>query len=264
MSEATTTASLRSLIKFPFRGPDWQRRLIIGAGLVLIPLLIPIPLIRWLPSILLSGYILKVMRQAIKGEELTLPAWEDWGELTLDGLRVTLVNLVYLLPGMLVMFGGMAVYFLFSIAAPLQAAVAEETGGMPGTFLVMLFGSMAVMMLSMFLGWLLFILGAIPLPVALGHFAAKGELAAAFRVREWWALLRVNKLGYFIAWVVILGLFTVLYLVFVLAYSSVILCCLIPFLMAPVGFYLSLVYAALFGQTYRDSVAMAAASEAQG
>ena len=47
-----------------------------------------------------------------------------------------------------------------------------------------------------------------------------------------------------------------------IAYCTVVLCCLIPFVLAPIGFYLSLVSAALFGQTYRESVSMVEAPTA--
>jgi hypothetical protein len=50
------------------------------------------------------------MRQAVEGEELSLPAWEDWGRLAGDGLRTMLVGLAYLGPGMLVFWAGMGLY----------------------------------------------------------------------------------------------------------------------------------------------------------
>jgi hypothetical protein len=261
MPEELTVTSLKDILRFPFQEPNWQSRFIIGVGLIFASLFIPIPLVRWIPLILVSGYALKVMRQAVKGEGLFLPAWEDWGELGMDGLRGLLINLVYLLPGILVFYGGMGLYFVLSMAFPLLMAFTEESRGMLALFPLLVFGSLAIMLLSMFVGSLLFLLGVIPLPMARAHFVAKGEVAAAFRVREWWPLLRINKLGYFIAWVVVYGLTAILSLVLVLAYYSVILCCFVPFLVAPIGFYLSLVSAALFGQTYRESVAMLSASE---
>jgi hypothetical protein len=75
-------------------------------------------------------------------------------------------------------------------------------------------------------------------------------------VREWWPLLRLNKLGYFAAWIVILGLLAAYYFVTSMAYYSLILCCLIPLISAPVSFYTLLIGAALFGQTYRESTTL--------
>jgi len=111
---------------------------------------------------------------------------------------------------------------------------------------------------SLFLGTLLFLLGSILLPVATAHFVAQDKLTAAFQVRAWWPLLKANKLDYFIAWVVVAGLLALAYLAFTLAYYTLILICLAPFLMAPLGFYVMLVASALFGQTYRESRGMAA------
>ena len=88
------------------------------------------------------------------------------------------------------------------------------------------------------------------------HFVAKDRVAAAFQIREWWALLRVNKIGYFTAWVVTLGLISVAAIALNFVYYTVVLCCLVPLLAAPVSFYLLLVTAALFGQTYWESTEM--------
>jgi len=124
-----------------------------------------------------------------------------------------------------------------------------------------LLGSMAIMFVSMFVGSILTLLGAIALPVALSHTVAEDDLVAAFRVRQWWGILKADKLGYFISWVIIAGLMGILYLILMLAYSTLVLCCLLPILMAPVGLYIMLIGAALFGQTYRESRALLAVQE---
>ncbi|MBN2393427.1 MAG: DUF4013 domain-containing protein, partial [Anaerolineae bacterium] len=118
-------------------------------------------------------------------------------------------------------------------------------------------GSMIIMFVSIFLGTILTFLGGVPLPVALSHFVAKDQVGAAFRFREWWKLLWRNKIGYFIAWVLCGGLLLAWYLAFMLLYSTMILCILIPVLSAPLLFYLLLVWTAVFGETYRESVDLA-------
>ncbi len=90
--------------------------------------------------------------------------------------------------------------------------------------------------------------------MATAHAIKHDKLSAAFRVREWWALLRVNALGYFITWVIVTGLLGILYFVSMLLYSTILLCLFIPLIIAPGSFYVGLVGAALFGQTYRESV----------
>ena len=78
-------------------------------------------------------------------------------------------------------------------------------------------------------------------------------------------MLRANRLGYFIAWVIIIGLIGMLYLVLMPIYSALYFTLfLMPFLMfasfivlAPLYLYLSMVIAALYGRTYWESVALA-------
>jgi hypothetical protein len=51
-------------------------------------------------------------------------------------------------------------------------------------------------------------------------------------------------------------LFTLSYLISFL-YFTIILCCFIPFLMAPLSFYFALMWACLFGMAYREGAAKA-------
>jgi len=68
------------------------------------------------------------MRQAIKGQDLTLPAGMTGTGFLLDGLRGIAVSLVYLLPGLLIFLGGMGLYFATSLAFPLMIGLAEQSG----------------------------------------------------------------------------------------------------------------------------------------
>lgn len=255
MSEPVATTPLKAIFTFPFQGPDWRSRFFVGSMLLFAGFSIPI-----VPGIFVCGYVLQIMRQAIEGEDLILPVWKDWSKLAMDGLRGTVISLVYFLPGMIAFFGGMALYFATAFVFPLLMSAAEEGGEIGLGLLLLPLATMAITFLSMFVGSVLFLLGAIPLPVATAHFVAQDKVSAAFRVREWWALLRINKLGYFISWVMVIGLAGILYFAFMIVYYTVVLCCLIPFVGAPIGFYVSLVSAALFGQTYRESTAILSAS----
>ena len=255
MSEETATTRLQSLLRFPFQGADWSSRFIIGTGLMLAAYVIPV-----VPVVFIWGYMLRVMRQATEGEDLTLPSWTDWGQLFVDGLRVALVGLVYLLPGVLVLAGGWVLYFVSSFAFPLiMGVVGQDTGGAALVFVLAmmgLFGSMVGLMLSMAIGFFLVILASIPLPAAVAHFIASDEVAAAFRPRQWWPILRANVVGFFAAWVVMLGLASFVAIALNFVYYTIVLCCLAPFLAAPLGLYVLLVSAALFGQTYREGSQM--------
>jgi hypothetical protein len=246
--ESDTHVSIKQILRFPFQGEEWQSRFLIGVGVILAGFVIPL-----LPTVLIAGYVLRVTRQAVRGESPHLPAWDDWGALALDGLKASLIHLAYLGPGVLVWGGGMTLYFLTSFSFPLLTSLMERTESLFILFPVIMLLNIAVMFLSMTLGGLLLILGAVPVPVAKAHFAAQDDLAAAFRMREWWPRLRDHKLDYLVAWVVVVGLFTLWYIGGLLLSYTIVLCWVMPLLGAPFGIYIALVSAALFGQTYRQS-----------
>ncbi len=248
MSDSTTITSLKEIFRFPFIGPEWRNRFLLGSVLLLASFLIPI-----LPGLIVAGYALRIVRQAIQGEELYLPPWDDWGKLFLDGLRWTVVSIVFFLPGSLVIGIGVAGYF----GGFLAGAVQESAEGVAA-----MLAGMGVYFVGLAVGVLLLLLGAIPLPVAVAHFVAQGNLGAAFRVREWWPILKANKLGYLIAWVTVAGLYNLWNLVLVVLIYSIVLCCLVPFAIPPVALYFTVLSAALFGRVYRESRAMIAGADA--
>ena len=247
MAQAHTISTLKETFGFPFRSPDWQGRFLVGSALLLLSFVIPI-----LPAIFVYGYVLGIMRQAIEGRPLSLPAWEDWGRFWKDGWRVFLVGLVFMAPGLAILCGGSALYFIGAAGLPFL----ETSGGeLAGAALTLFLLSFIIFFVSLFAGSLLTVLGAIPFPFAAAHLTAQDSLGAALRPGEWWPALRKSKVEYFIAWVIVFGLFGVAYLATILAYYSLILCFLVPVLAAPLGFYASLVAGALFGETYREATA---------
>jgi hypothetical protein len=248
MSETTSVLSLKKLFRFPFQAPNWQSRFLVGSALILANYIVPV-----VPGIFVAGYALRVMRQTLAGQDPELPAWDDWGELTKDGLRAMLAGLVYFLPALLVFAVGATAYFYGNLYLPIAASRSGDPDQMMARLSAAVLGSMAALFVSMLIGTVLSLLGAIAMPMATAHFVARDEVKAAFQVRQWWRILWADKLGYFISWVIVAGLFAVLYSGVMLSYYTIILCCLIPILMAPITFYMLLVGAALFGETYRDS-----------
>jgi hypothetical protein len=264
MSQELTTTSIKSLLKFPFKEQDWKSRFLVGSLLVLACFVVPIA-----PWLFAYGYYIRVMRRAGKGEELSMPAWDDWGGLAKDGVHGFLVQMVYMLPGLLVYLGGVFIYFVISFGLPILSPLLMlgsegDQSAIPlilaPLILILVFVSMAILFISIFLGMALIFLGAIPLPMALAHFAAQGNLSAAFRVKEWWPLLRANKLGYFIAWVIVAGLGVMLYWAILPLYFTFIFSFLVFIVLIPLYFYLLLVSAAVFGRTYWESVGLVEAS----
>ncbi len=249
MSQPMTVSSLKSLVRFPFQGPDAKNRLVVGSALTLAGFFIPV-----IPNIITFGYSLRILRQTTQGEEPTLSAWDNWGQLFVDGLRALVVILAYTLPGIIVLVGGYGLYIASILAA--SASTGASRGGDAAALAALApLGGMVVMFFALFVGMLLLYLGYAALSVAGPHFALKDQVAAAFRVREWWAVLRANWLGFAVAWVVVAGLAYVLTIVTMLLWYSCVLCCLVPFVAAPLGFYVQLLVVALFGQAYHEGAA---------
>ncbi|HOG48301.1 MAG TPA: DUF4013 domain-containing protein [Anaerolineae bacterium] len=247
MPQTPLAATLQDAFRFPLEGEAWKARFLTGSGLIFAGMFIPI-----LPLVFVFGYVVAVMRRIVRGEAPAMPAWDDWGRLGSDGLGATLAGLVCLLPGLLVFLGGMALYFGASLAMPFVASGSGDSPGVILGFTAFLLAAMAILFISIAVATLLFAAGAIPLPVAVAHQAARGRVGAALRVGEWWRILRANKMGFFIAWVVVIGLLTILYSGVVVLGYSVVLACLAPFLAAPASFYLLLVAGAVFAQSYRE------------
>lgn len=248
MSDSTTITSLKEIFRFPFTGTEWRSRFLLGSVLMLASLVIPI-----LPGLLVAGYALRIMRQAIAGHELSLPPWDDWGKLFMDGLRYAVVSIVFFLPGLIVMGIGLAGYF----GGFFVGGAAQETA----EGLVAMLAGMGIYLIGLAVGMLLLALGAIPWPAATAHFVAQDNLAAAFRVREWWPFLKANKLGYLIAWVTVLGMYYLGSFALGVLIYTIVLCCLLPFAIPPAALYFSVFSAALFGRTYRESGALLAGFE---
>ena len=145
MPEELTTTSLKILLKFPFKEQDWKSRFLIGS---LLYVAYSIPFFGLVAWAFLNGYVIRMMRQASKGEELTLPTWDDWGELAKDGIQGFLIHLAYTLPGILVYLGGTFVYFTASFVLPIlfnmPGAGREDDPSAGILVLILIFASLAI------------------------------------------------------------------------------------------------------------------------
>jgi hypothetical protein len=245
---ALTTSSLKDLLAFPFRGKDWQNRLLIGMGIMLLGF------VPFLPWMLIMGYFGRIMHRTIRGEELELPEWDEWGKLLIDGLRLLGINWIYLLPGYIVMFGGMAAYFGgFFVLMPIMGTQSSDAAAVMS---MLMFALMGIMFLSMFLSYILLFLGGVPLPVAMARVVEQEKFAPGFQLGEIHRLLWNNKGSYFTAWVILAGLMAIFYSITMIFSMTMIFFWAIFILAVPFGFYLLSITAALFGQAYRESLSL--------
>ncbi|KTG08431.1 hypothetical protein AUR64_18995 [Haloprofundus marisrubri] len=66
---------------------DWLKNVLIGGVLSLLGFLI-------IPTFLVLGYLLRVVRSSMRGEERP-PAFDEWGEMLVDGLKGFAIALAY-------------------------------------------------------------------------------------------------------------------------------------------------------------------------
>jgi hypothetical protein len=247
MSINSTTQQLQNVFTFPFKDPDWFKKLTIGSLLILSGFIIPI-----VPILFVYGYCMRIMERIIvQGGELFLPEWDDWGKYFTDGARLFGAGMIYALPVIFLIFLGYLVAFLPSFLIPLTESMADTTTSAFAFFplLLMLFG---VGLIS--IGMLIGILLGLVVPAGLGHLVAKDRFSAAFQVNEWWPIFRANFAGFLVAFVILMGISMIFGFIFQIMYITIILCCLLPLVVSVFSMYVSLISMTLFAQAYSDGV----------
>ncbi len=76
-------------LSYVFEDKKWIEKVLIGGLVSLIPIL---------GSILLSGYIIELVRNVRKGEPEPLPAWDNWGDKLATGFKLFIIILVWMIP----------------------------------------------------------------------------------------------------------------------------------------------------------------------
>jgi len=243
MSIPGPTSELKQYLRFPLQDRESRSRFALGCVVFAAGYLVP-----FVPGLIVYGYALQILRGTSNGEAPSMPAWDDWTGLLSLGFRGAVIQFVFTFPALVVFLVGIVIYF--GAIIPYSIASSSEVGVSDASILLV-FAAMLLMFLSMAVGSVLLVLGIIPLPASVSHFAAQDRMSAAFQIREWWPIVMADKLGYFVAFVVVSGLLGLAYWAFMILYSTVILLCLGFLVIVPTVFYTMLVGAALFGEAYR-------------
>ena len=241
---ASATASLSELFVFPFRGKDWAMKLLIAIAISVLGVLL-----LFIPSIFVFGYLARLMRRVIAGHAPELPAWEEWGELFTSGLKVFAAGLIYSLPCLLFIGMGYTAMLLPSFA-PLV-----EQPGSGEELAALLISGMLAGWCALGFGVMFWLATLFILPVAATHLVAQDSFTAAFRVREWWRLLRANLGGFLVAFLLVLGLFGLMYFAYTILFLTIVLCFLAPLALVVFSVYQLLVGGALYADAYREAAA---------
>lgn len=91
---------------FITKDEDWATKLGVGAALNLFGFYFGWLLLPLLLFPIVSGYQIAIIRNVLKGEEVPLPSWQNWGKLLSDGLKVLVGIIIYTLPVVLVAICG--------------------------------------------------------------------------------------------------------------------------------------------------------------
>lgn len=207
-------------ISYPANGDEAFKRILIGGLLGLFSFLI-------VPLFILMGYFLRVLTSATRAETEP-PLFEDWGDLAVDGLKATVVAIVYGIVPFALMFFSVGVAVLGS---------GSETGGA-------IFGSFGL--LGFFISFLAMFAMYYLIPAALTNMAIEESMGAAFDFSRLKPVLFSSE--YLIAWLVpffvafILNIVTMFFILVTLGFGILI----VPF----IQFYVQVAVFYLFGRAF--------------
>ena len=160
---------------------DWSKVVILGVLFLISFLIIPI--------FLALGYTFRVIKASLAGLE-ELPAFEEWGEMFVEGIKLFLVYMIYSLPAIII--SSISFSSLWSSLMSLTN-ITQTSGTVTPNMFLALTGSTAIIGLII-AG--IYILVIYPImAVAIGNMAYyNGELGAAFRFDE--ILSIVSQIGW--------------------------------------------------------------------
>jgi hypothetical protein len=163
---------------FPFDDEDWVKKLIIGAVLLIIPIV----------NFITMGYMIRTLRNVAEGRAKPLPEWDQWSDDFMKGLFVAVAGFIYALPLILV---NIITAILSAIAASADAEAVQGVVALCTTVLSCL-------------SWLWSLAVIIVIPAAVVKYAAEGVFGSFFKFSEILQWIRDNLKNYIIALLVII------------------------------------------------------------
>ncbi|NOQ55195.1 MAG: DUF4013 domain-containing protein [Nanohaloarchaea archaeon] len=174
-------ADYAGAIKRPFQD---IKKLLIGTVLGMIPIV----------NLLVSGYLVDSAKKTMK-KKAELPEWENWGDLFIKGIMVTLIGFIYMIPAIIVLGAGIWSIVIAALAAGTLTAT-TIAGAIAGGSIILLSGIL-LLFLTVFI-----------IPMALMSYVDEGNLIDAFAVRD--ILKKVFTGQYIMAWLVMSVVYMIL------------------------------------------------------
>ncbi|MGI6464261.1 MAG: DUF4013 domain-containing protein [Methanobacterium sp.] len=178
-------------IKYPSQ--DWKKIIILGILIILSIYLI-------IPIVLVMGYFFRILKSSIAGFD-ELPDFDEWGEMVIDGLKMFVVQFVYLLIPLIVIFVG-AWASIASMSVTASGNVAN-----PNLFLGLMGGTAII-------GFILAIIFQLIGSIAVANMALNdSEFGAAFRFSEILELISMIGWGKYIIWYIVMIIIGIVFMV---------------------------------------------------
>jgi hypothetical protein len=217
-------------LRYPTNGEKALERLLIGGVLVILSVFV-------LPIFVVYGYLVRSIAAVAAGEEEP-PAWNDWAELFVDGLKAFVVGVAYAI-----------VPFLLALLFFVPVSVGTAVGG-DGNAGVLAGVSVLAFLVTVAIGMAV----AYVVMAALTNFAVEGRFGAAFDLG---AIGQFATSGpYLVA--IVLGIGIQIALALLITIVTVLTFGLALLLLIPLGafinFWLYLVGAHLFGAAHRAAM----------
>ncbi len=147
---------IEEALRYPMERENWYTTIVIGGILSLFSFLI-------IPLFLVYGYLLQVIQRRLAGQ-FEPPVFEEWGQLLVDGVKVWIIGLIYLLIPILIA--------VFTVGSALVGFVTgTEVGAAIG---------LAGMVVGLFVSFVLFLVFGYIAAAAIVNFAHEQEFGAAF------------------------------------------------------------------------------------
>ncbi len=229
---------LKEIFTFPFKDEEARKHLMIGCLVALASFVVPI-----FPILVLFGYSVRIAKQVLNNEAPHMIAWDDWGGLAKDGIKMFGIRMIFTLPLLILLIP----FILLVTFLPILMATSDGSN---------VEGYMALYMLLIFGGMCLIIPLSIPIvlitPAAEMYAVERDDFAAGFRFREWWPIFRANLGGFIAAFAIYYVTSMVLAVAIQIIGATVILSCLLLALLPFMTIYITLIMYVTIAQAYRD------------
>jgi hypothetical protein len=207
-------------LTYPLEGDSAVARILIGGVLGFLSVLV-------IPAFALLGYSVWVLAGAARGEREP-PAFEDWGTMIVDGLKATVVAIVYgIVPFVLI-------FVSFFVIAGGGASGSDTAAGILG----------GIGLLGMLLSFVAMFVLYYVIPAALTNMALEGSLGAAFdfgTIKQ-----AVFSADYLVAWLIPFVIAFVMNLVVFALAITVVGLLVVPF----IQFYVQVAVFYMFGTAF--------------